>query len=344
LLQQVDFPKTQPLESFRQEQLMNIAPLSKQDIPAAAALFAQDFKRFRQSLPILPDRMENPAPTAGYLDTLLAHSQALAAFEGDRLVGYLGWWLVDGFRDTGRKAAYVPVSGHAVANSQSPAAVAQTYRALYRASSEVWLNAGCQAHAITLLANDEAARQVWFWNGFGLTVVDAVRSLDPLGISAPDGYTLRRAVPADAAALAEIEAEHWRHYAEPPTLMTAYSPSSAEEFAHLLADPANSVWAAWQGAELAGYLRFEGVSHGATEIVSAPDTAACTGAYTRPAHRGRKLAAALLDAALAGYRAMSYTRCSVDFESFNPEAASFWVKYFEPVCYSMIRVPEREPE
>lgn len=335
---------------------MHISLLCKDHIAGAAALFANNFRQFRQTVPYLPDRMENPSASAEYLDSLLTHSQAVAAFDGERLVGYLGWWLVDGFRDTDRKAAYCPVWAHAVSPAhEAPAdaaasaaaarhtasSISRIYRALYRAASEVWFAEGCQTHAITLLAGDAAARDAWFWNGFGLTVVDALRTLEPIGVAAPDGYTLRMAKLDDCQALAQIEAEHWQHYAQPPTLMTFYSPSSAEDFAQLLADPANRVWMAWQGANLAGYARFEGLSHGATEIVAAQDTTACTGAYTRPQYRGQRVMAALLEAVLQDYRENGYARCSVDFESFNPEAASFWTKYFEPVCYSVIRVPER---
>ncbi len=320
---------------------MNITPLLKEQIPAASDLFVQKFKQIRQAMPLLPGSMEDPGQTAHYLENMLAHSQGFAACEGDQLVGYLGAWLVDDFRDTGRRAALSPVWAHAVLPDGSDRQTFRIYRALYRAASEIWFAAGCQSHCITLLAQDDLARNTWFWNGFGLGVVDALRSLDPLNVPAPDGYTLRRAVPADAAALADIEAEHWRHYAQPPMFMSIVGANSAEEFVQLLAEPANSIWTAWKGAELAGYLRFEGLSQGATEIVRAPDTTACTGAYTRPGHRGQNIAAAILDAALADYRSRGYSRCSVDFESFNTEAASFWVKYFEPVCFSLFRVPER---
>lgn len=318
--------------------MMNILPLKKEHIQEAAVLFAQSFMKLHQAVPALPDRMETPACTAKYLDELLANSGAVAAFDGGRLVGYLGWWIVDGFRDTDRKAAYCPVWAHAAAGESEKSRI---YRALYREASAQWFAARCQAHAITLLANDEAAQQAWFWNGFGLTVVDAIRSLDPLDIQPPANYTLRKAGAADAVALAAIEAEHWRHYAEPPTLMVSNGANTAHEFVQLLAEPENSVWTAWKGPELAGYFRFEGLSHGATEIVSHEGTTAITGAYVRPQYRGQRLAAALLDTALSEYRERGYARCSVDFELFNPEAAAFWTRYFEPVCFSVVRVPER---
>lgn len=76
-------------------------------------------------------------------------------------------------------------------------------------------------------------------------------------------------------------------------------------------------------------------------IVESDTTIAITAAYTRPAYRGRGAALALLNAGLAYYAEQGIERCSVDFESFNPEAAAFWMKVFQPVCYSVIRVPER---
>lgn len=315
---------------------MNITTMTKQHIPEAAVLFAQSYKKLRASVCCLPTRMEDPDCTGSYLDNLLTHSSAVAALEEDRLVGYLGWWLVEGFRGTRQKAAYCPVWAHSTGGQPS-----RIYRELYRAASSAWLAAGCQTHAISLLAHEAETQKTWFWNGFGLTVVDAVRSLDAINIAAPDGYTLRQAVLADAPVLAEIEAEHWRHYAEPPTLMVVNGANTTEEFVQLIAVPENRVWVAWKGQELAGYLRFEGISHGATEIVRDEGTTAITGAYVRPAHRGQRIAGALLDAALADYKAAGFTRCSVDFESFNPEAAAFWPRYFSPVCYSVVRVPER---
>ena len=74
------------------------------------------------------------------------------------------------------------------------------------------MEAGCNTHAISLLAHDTRAIETWFWNGFGLTVVDAIRSLEPLGVTHPAGIRLRRATPADVDILADLEAEHFRHY------------------------------------------------------------------------------------------------------------------------------------
>jgi ribosomal protein S18 acetylase RimI-like enzyme len=185
------------------------------------------------------------------------------------------------------------------------------------------------------------AERTWFWSGFGLTVIDAVRPVTPLGVSAPGGLLIRQATLADVDLLAEIEAEHWTHYAQPPTLMVPQAPDGPVEFAALLNDPQNSAWLALEDGAVVAYMRCEAASQGAAHIVRSDATFTITGAYTRPAYRGRHAAPALLDAALRDYAGRGYRCCAVDFESLNPEAAVFWMKYFEPVALSVIRVPEK---
>lgn len=314
---------------------MHIIPFESAHIPQAAALFAERFAALRRRVPILPGTLADPACVEERLGALTG-GQAVAAFDGDRLIGYLGGFVVDHFRETTRRAAYCPEWGHAVAGDSTRA----VYNTLYRAISAQWANEGCDTHCLTLLAGDRDVEQTWFWSGFGMVLLDAIRPLDALDVRPPAGLTVRQAAPQDADALAELDAEHWTHYAQPPVFMVPQPSTDAAEFAALLDDPNNSVWLALDGDTLAGFMRFEGRSHGAAAIVEDDATTAITGAYVRPAYRGRGAAPALLDAALRHYAAQGFARCSVDFESFNPEAAHFWPKYFEPVCVSVLRVPE----
>lgn len=280
--------------------------------------------------------MQDPAQVKTYLEGLLASSPGLVALEGSRLVGYLGWFIVNNFRRTDQKAAYCPEWGHAAVAGIQP----RVYRALYRSAATQWASQGCRVHAITLLAGDPATEKVWFWNGFGLTVVDAIRKTQPLSLAAPTDFSIRKASREDAEALSVLDAEHWRHYAAAPIFMVPQTPDDAASFASFTDQPESSVWLALQAGYPAGFMRFESDSDGASAVLQSKDTIAITGAYIRPENRGRQLASAILDAALQYYAGLGFEHCSVDFESFNPEAAGFWMKYFEPVCLSVVRVPE----
>lgn len=319
---------------------MNITPFKPKYTAEAAALFVQNFKQLRHRLPILPGTFEQPEYVAEQIQALMNACPGFAAVEDGRLVGYYGAWMIDNFRGTDRKTAYSPEWGHAALESRQRA----IYNALYRAASTVWFSQGCQAHALTLLAGDEAGLQTWFWSGFGLLVLDAIRPLTAINAPIPPGYRLAKATPEDITRLAEIETEHWTHYAQPPTLMMYDAASDAAALANFLQEAKNSAWVAWKDDQIAAYIRFEGSDLGGAWVVNGSGTIAITGAYTRPSERGHGLAPALLDAALRDYAARpGIERCAVDFESINPEAAAFWPKYFDLVCLSLMRVPERMP-
>jgi GNAT superfamily N-acetyltransferase len=324
----------QPRVSHLEDWFMEIVPFQASHRPEAAALFAGNFRRLRAQVAALPDGMEDAAQVAIRLEALTDRSWA--AVERGKLVGYLGAFVIDHFRDTERRGAFCPEWGHAAQETAKPA----IYRALYRAAAARWAGQGCSVHAISLLAHDSAAREVWFWQGFGLAVVDAIRPITPLENAAPDGLTIRQAAPDDAAQLAVLDTVNRQHYVESPIFMAPREPCDTPGFRTLISGPVNSVWLALDGGDPVGFMQFERRTHGAADIVSADTTIAITAAYIDPAHRGRGAGKALLDAALREYAGRGFTRCAVDFESFNPEAAVFWMKYFTPVCLSVMRVPE----
>jgi len=317
---------------------MQITSLDKEYLPAAAELFLCNLTQQRQAVPSLPDNLEDPTYIEALLAKQLVATPTAAALIDGQLVGYLGAFLVEDFRGTQGLGAYTPEWAHAAA----PGKQRHIYPALYRFASTHWSASGCQIHAITLLANDQAAREAWFWNGFGLTGVDAMRSITPLEVSIPGGITLRKAVLEDVPRLADLEQEHWQHYKQAPIFMAGIYPSSATEIELLLGDRVNNFWLAQAGEQDAGYMRFEGSGFGAAAVVQSDTTVAITGAYVKPAWRGQGIAAALLDSGLRDYAHSGFTACSVDFESFNPEAAAFWLRYFQPACFSLTRAPESE--
>lgn len=317
---------------------MEITPFRQEYLQEAAALFAGEYRQLRGRLPILPPEMEDTDRVVEKLQWLFGFCPGVAAVEGGRLIGYMGWFLSDNFRRTERKGAYCPEWGHAAAEGRKAA----IYWAMYRAASKQWSEAGCHVHAITLLAHDAEAERAWFWSGFGLLVVDAMRPMTAVEgmLFRPSNLRLRKATLADLASLTVLDAEHCRHYTQPPVFMALPEAGQAEEFAAFLSMPKNSIWLALDGETPVGFIRCDGYDFDGVEIVRSDRTVAITGAYVRPDYRGQQVALRLLDAALRDYAAQGMGRCALNFESFNPEAASFWPRFFEPVCHSLMRIPE----
>jgi GNAT superfamily N-acetyltransferase len=309
-----------------------IVPFSDAHVDTAAEVFVDAFADLRRRVTALPDHLARVDVVASRLRGM----NGVAALDGGRLVGFLSaWYPIAGFRGTSRAGAYVPEWGHGAIGPNRPA----VYRALYREASAGWARAGCSVHAITTLADDPEALETWFWSGFGMGTVDGIREMEPL--SHPGSWTggIRRATVEDASALARLDEAHQRHYADPPVFMVPRVPDDEAAWTRFLAQPRCSAWLAERDGTAVGFLRLDR-TYSASAAIESPSGAFISGAYVVPEHRRAGAMTAMLDAALRHHAAEGLTSCGVDFEAFNPEAATFWPRHFATVCLSMMRVPE----
>jgi ribosomal protein S18 acetylase RimI-like enzyme len=311
---------------------IRIVPFNGAHVSDAARMFVACLEVLRRRVAALPPDLADIGVIRGRLTSMTG----VAALEDERLVGYLtSWFPIDGFRGTTRIGAYVPEWAHGAVGTDRRA----VYNALYRAASMAWSDAGCDVHAITLLDGDDVALETWFWSGFGMGTVDAVRPTTPLGAPVVARSTVRMATAADAPALAILDLEHVRHYAAAPVFMVPPAPQNEEAWRTFLGGPRNAVWLVEDTAGPYGFIRFDPEFHGSA-VVESSTGIFISGAYVRPAHRRRGAATAMLDAAMRRYAVDGTTFCAVDYEAFNPEASSFWARHFTPVCCSLMRVPE----
>ena len=318
---------------------MELRSFTPQYLSAAAELFVHKFSRLRQSIPVLPATLEDVVLILHKIHGLLDEQSGVVALEDGRLIGYMSYMILDNFRGAGRRAAYCPEWGHAVAAPYQVVA----YRRMYRHVAAQWAAQGCQVHAITLLAEDQETVHTWFWNGFGMAVVDAVRPMLPLKGARKTQLCIRQAGMVDAHILAALDREHVRYYTQSPVFMALRESQTADELCLFLEKPGNSVWLALDGDVPVGFLRLDGYEFDAADAIAAPETAHISGAFLQPAYRGRGGNTAMLDAALHYHTGLGKSCCAVDFEAFNPDATAFWLRHFQPVCLSLMRCPEVLP-
>ncbi len=316
---------------------IEIYPLLPEHVQPAASLFAGQVRHLREQIPALPEISQYPGQVTPFLERILSRGTGLAAIEDGKLVGYLAWLQIDEFRDTARTAGYVPEWAHGCAIGKED----QVYPPLYLKTAAYWAEKQYPIWCMTCLTSNRFLETYLYRNGFGMITHDAVRPIHISGRPLDQGVKIRKCSRQDIDILTGLEAEHRNHYSCAPVLMTAREKETPKSIGEFMAEKDNSYWLAEIDGIPQGLMRFESVSHGAAIIVRSPKTIAITAAFIRPSSRGRGAAYAILQQALSDYEQMGYTTCSVDYETMNPTAYNFWTKYFQPVCFSVLRNPEK---
>jgi GNAT superfamily N-acetyltransferase len=296
----------------------------------AANLVAQRCCDLRQRVPLVPARYERPEVILPFLEELVGQP-GVVAFQDGRLMGFLTGFVIPEFM--GRRSAYSPEWANGAHGNES----GRIYQEMYRHLSARWLAEGCAQHVVTVLADDQAGVAAWQWLGFGFVVVDAVRGLEPVDGEAA-AVEIRRAGLGDAAEVNALRRALEAHMLAAPAFWVESPPDAAER----LGDPAHAFWLAYEDEQVAAGIGLEPDLWDGCDVVQDERTIIIVSAHTYEHARGRGVGTALLNRSLEWARAENYQRCAVDFQTANLEATRFWMRYFEPVCYSLSRcVDER---
>jgi len=310
--------------------MFEVVELGENHLEDAAALVRGHYEAFREQLPLLPSRYAEPGSFLPLLHSMRGAGPGVAAIHDGHLVGFLSGWLLPSFR--GRPAAFSPEWAHAARGDHRR----RIDEAMYTRLARTWVERGYRTHLVSTLADGDAGRDVWHWLGFGMIAVDAVRSLEP--IQGPVGaVSIRRAGSADIEEAVALSAALQRHMAAAPIFLGHTPPGDREHFQEWVANPANALWLAYEGTQAVAFLQQGPANEDACTILCDEATSSIFQAFTQEGMRGRGISSALVNRALEWARGAGYERCAVDFEPMNPWATRFWLRYFQPVCYTMVR-------
>jgi GNAT superfamily N-acetyltransferase len=314
---------------------LEIAPLRNEHLEGAAALMTARYRALRESAPSLPTRYEDVSSILPPLRDLAGQAPGVVAMRGGRLVGFLLARVLPEFR--GKRSVYSPEWANAVEVEDSR----KTYREMYAHLSARWVADGCFTHLITLLAHDREAIDAWHWLGFGLAAVDAIRDLAPAQGAWAD-VEIRRAGLEDVEQAMTLSHALQRHLVAAPIFLRSVGKQGRAFHEQWLANSDNALWLAYRGGEIVACMGLEPSNPEACYVIRDEKTISITSAFTNESQRDRGIGTALLNHSLAWARSVGYQRCAVDFEPQNIPAARFWLRHFQPVCYSLVRhVDER---
>ena len=306
---------------------MVIKKFEKQHIEEAKSIARANYDKERKVVKDLPIIHDIPD-----LDVYAENGLGVAAFDGKKMTGFLG--CVSPFENTFRSTDVTGVFSPMGANAAIQENHTQIYAAMYQAAGAKWVKAGAVSHALCLYAHDEELQRQFYYYGFGLRCIDAIRPMDLIACAPRPDYEYAE-LPADEYHLIyPLDFALNRHYCESPFFMNR-TPASQEEFLTASVQENARYFVARQSGKICAYLRI--TASGETFIATGSSYRHITGAYCLPEHRSKDVYQNLLNFVISKLKAEGYPMLGVDFESFNTTARGFWLKYFAAYTHGVVR-------
>jgi len=326
---------------MKQKQDLSLIDLHERYIPDLAQMVASRVKQQRKAVPVLSDQFDSPEAIVPILKELVLNGSGRVALQNGRPVGFMAGWLLPAFMGE-QNGVVVPEAGFGT-DSLEPARVIGIFRALYAELCRVWGEGGWVNQAIVAYREERAFLDFLFHQGFGGICLDAIRPAVPLDMVCPPDLRIREVDLSDEKVMTdwlELSNLHTTYMRASPICLGAAEPQhEMSELRAWLSEPRHHAWTAERVSDglTISYLQMEGETTGTSMLVRENGNLAVTGAFTRPEARGSGVATLLLDTALKLAVREGMERVSVDFETRNTPAMSFWTRHFTPFTCSVLR-------
>jgi GNAT superfamily N-acetyltransferase len=313
-------------------------------IERALKLAGMNYEEERLVVPFLPQVEILPD-----LKHFAENRLGVAAYEDDTMIGFLCTYapVRDAFGTTNTRGTFSPIHAHGVITEYEfrkrgcPGSYNRDriYSRMYQAAAEKWVREGIRSHAVGLYAHDKAAENSFFYNGFGLRCIDAVRSLEDILHPVDTSQMIKTdveylEVPREEYGL--LLEEHNAlivHLGNSPCFMK-FKPLDTEELYRRAPESVRYFAAKAEGRYIA-YIKTDKQGENFATTVGGMEN--ICGAYCRPEYRGSGVYHNLLGFLINVLRKEGFRLLGVDCESFNPTARGFWLKYFTEYTHSVVR-------
>ncbi|MBD5105205.1 MAG: GNAT family N-acetyltransferase [Ruminococcaceae bacterium] len=306
---------------------MDILNFEKKHIEKATAIARANYYDERQFVKELPQVRDIPD-----LNGFAENGLGVVAFEDEKMIGFLCCCAPfdNAFRSTDVRGIFSPMGANAAISKNR----SKIYAAMYQVAGAKWVKAGAVSHAICLHAHDEELQRQFFLYGFGLRCLDAIRPMALIDCEPCENYDFVELSKAEFHSVYPLYLALYRHYCESPFFMNR-KPETQEEFMLSSMQEGGRYFVANQNDKLCAFLKIS--AYGETFAATGTTYRHIRGAYCMPEHRGKGVYQNLLNFTISTLKEEGYTRLGVNFESFNPTARGFWLKYFTAYTNSVVR-------
>lgn len=305
---------------------MKILDFNNSHVEEARLIAMDNYNEERENVAVLPKIDKLPD-----IEHFASNELGVAAFDKDKMIGFLCCYdpWENAFNSTS-KGTFSPIHAHGtILENRS-----MIYKRLYQAAAEKWIKHKITYHAIGLYAHDKHAINALFTYGFGLRCVDAIRPMDSFMCQICKDITFEELAKKDMMQVRKMRHMLSEHMGKSPCFMY----SSLEEFERWLVcreKRNNRLFVARDKEKLVAFIE---ISNNGENFIT-QDNTICNicGAFCLPEHRGKNIYQNLVNYTIVKLKSEGYKILGVDFESFNPTANNFWLKYFTAYTNSLVR-------
>ena len=306
---------------------MDILNFEKHHIEEATALALANYHEEQKYVKELPEVCSIPD-----LESFAENERGVAAFEDKKMIGFLccSEPFDNAFRATDAKGIFSPMGANAAVSENRD----KIYAAMYQAAGKKWVQSGAVSHAICLYAHDETLQRQFYRYGFGMRCLDAIRPMELIDCRPCADYVFTEVPSSEWHLIYPLHFALNCHYCESPFFMNR-KPETQEAFITSSVQEGGRYFVAKHHKELCAFLKISG--SGETFAATGQTYRHIRGAYCLPEHRGKDVSQNLLNTVISTLQKEGCTRLGVNFESFNPTARGFWLKYFTAYTHSVVR-------
>lgn len=266
------------------------------------------------------------------LSDMIENKLGVVALDQGKVVGFITCYgPMENFFGT-VKGVFSPIHGHGAIKEDREL----IYTMLYQYAAKIWVEQGIFSHAIAVYSHNQIAIDTYFRNGFGMRCVDAIISVNSnrMLYEAKTNTVMNEISINQIESILDLKNNLTLHMKNSPIFMPTQIFDSRKFREQSIKRNSRFFTANIEGRVI-GYVEI--MSSGENFTCDDEETMNICGAYIYPEYRGTGVYKNLLAYMIETIKNENYKRCGVDFESINPNADKFWLKYFTPYTYSMVR-------
>ncbi|MGM0411189.1 MAG: GNAT family N-acetyltransferase [Bacillota bacterium] len=287
------------------------------------------YKIERKSVPYLPLEDGYKKKIDKYIEDLVFNGTGVMAISNNKVVGFLAGYKIEEFWGS-CDGIYSPDFGHGLIENANK----NIYQKLYKSAAKKWVEAGYTHHALTIYAHHKDVIDSFFWLGFGLRCIDAMRKVSLIQ-NVNEEIKIKKIKKENISELVEVQEKLHYYFNESPLFMPVGKQDAEKYLTTWLKEDNRHIWGAYKNNEVIGFMKIQPV--GERLITKNDSVMNVTGAYVKKGYRKSKVAITLLNEIQKWMLANDYTLCGVDYESFNIAGSNFWNQLFTSYTYSLVR-------